>query len=76
MIIRIHTIRETSFISSGYLIAELTTMSLAIGLILAKIDPFYESLFFTGVIVFLCDVPDPVDQGSRQPLWSLPGQFS
>lgn len=52
-IIRIHAIRETSFISSGYLIAELTTISLAIGLILAKIDPFYESLFFTGVIVFL-----------------------
>jgi len=28
-------------------------MSLAIGLILARIDPFSESLFFTGVIVFL-----------------------
>jgi hypothetical protein len=53
LLIRIHTIRETSFISSGYLIAELTTLLLGAGLILAKIDPFYESLFFVGVIMFL-----------------------
>jgi hypothetical protein len=52
-LIRIHAIRETSFISSGYLIAELTSGLLALGLILAKIDPFYESLFVVGVIVFL-----------------------
>lgn len=52
-LIRVHTIRETSFISSGYLIAELTTLLLGIGLILVKIDPFYESLFFVGVIMFL-----------------------
>ena len=49
-IIRIHTIRETSFISSGYLLADLITMLLCVGLILAKIEPFYESLFFVGVI--------------------------
>jgi predicted membrane chloride channel (bestrophin family) len=53
IMIRIHTIRDTSFVSSGYLIAEVTTVFLAIGLILAKIDPFYESLFFVGVITFL-----------------------
>jgi predicted membrane chloride channel (bestrophin family) len=35
------------------LIAEVTTVFLAIGLILTKIDPFYESLFFVGVITFL-----------------------
>jgi hypothetical protein len=50
---RIHTIRETSFISSGYLIAELTSTFLALGLVFADIDPFYESLFVVGVIVFL-----------------------
>ncbi len=53
IMIRIHTVRETSFVSSGYLIAELTTVLVTIGLILAKIDPFYESLFFVGVITFL-----------------------
>jgi len=47
---RIHTIRETSFISSGYLLADLITTLLCVGLILAKIEPFYESLFFVGVI--------------------------
>ncbi len=52
-LIRIHTIRETSFISSGYLLADITTILLCIGLILAKIDPFYESLFFVGVISYL-----------------------
>ena len=50
---RIHTIRETSFISSGYLLADLITTLLCVGLILAKIEPFYESLFFVGVISYL-----------------------
>ena len=53
IVIRIHTVRETSFVSSGYLIAEITTVLLVLGLILSKIDPFYESLFFVGVITFL-----------------------
>jgi predicted membrane chloride channel (bestrophin family) len=52
-LIRIHTVRETSFIPSGYLIAQATTMLLMGGLVLSKIDPFYESLFFVGVIAFL-----------------------
>ena len=52
-IIRIHTIRETSFVSSGYLLADLITFLLCIGLILAKIEPFYESLFFVTVISYL-----------------------
>jgi hypothetical protein len=52
-LIRIHTIRETSFISSGYLLADLVTVLLCIGLIFAKIEPFYESLFFVSVISYL-----------------------
>ena len=53
MLIRIHTIRETSFIRSGYVIADTTTFLLLIGLVLSKIEPFVESLFFVGVITFL-----------------------
>ena len=53
MLIRIHTIRETSFVSSGYAIAEAITIFLIIGLIFVKIDPFYEALFFVLAIVFL-----------------------
>ena len=53
MIIRVHTIRETSFVSSGYLIATTTTLFLLVGLIIVKIEPFYESLFFVGLIAYL-----------------------
>ena len=53
MLIRIHTIRETSFVSSGYAIAEAIAIILAIGLIFVKIDPFYEALFFVSAITFL-----------------------
>ncbi len=53
VLIRIHTVRETHFITSGYLVAEITTLLLVTGLILSKIDPYYESLFFVGVITFL-----------------------
>jgi hypothetical protein len=52
-LIRIHTIRETSFISAGYMLADIITGLLCIGLILARIEPFYESLFFVGVISYL-----------------------
>jgi len=49
-LIRIHTIRETSFVSSGYLLADLTTILLCTGLVFSKIEPFYEALFYVGVI--------------------------
>jgi len=52
-LIRIHTIRETSFVSSVYLLADITTVLLCVGLILSKIEPFYESLFFVVVISYL-----------------------
>jgi hypothetical protein len=50
---RIEAIRETSFVRSAYAIAEIMTALLILGLIFAKIDPFYESLFFLGIISFL-----------------------
>jgi hypothetical protein len=52
-LVRIHTIRETSFVSAGYLLADITTLLLCTGLVLAKIEPFHESLFFVGVISYL-----------------------
>jgi hypothetical protein len=53
LLVRIHTIRETSFIASGYLLADLVTGFLCIGLVLAKIEPFYESMFYVSVIAYL-----------------------
>jgi len=73
MIIRIHTIRDTSFISSGYVIAVSTTFLLLLGLVIVKMDPFYESLFFAGMISYLVvflillirDLDDPFGYSSR-----------
>lgn len=52
-LIRIHTIRETSFIPSGYVISEIVTVMLTIGLVLVRIDKLHEALFFVGMITFL-----------------------
>lgn len=53
MINRIHTIRETSFVGTGYAIAEIITTVLVIGLIFIKMDPFYESVFFVSFVSFI-----------------------
>lgn len=53
LIIRIHTIRETDFISSGYFIAATTSILLLLGLVCARIEPFYESLFFLVMVSYL-----------------------
>jgi len=50
---RIRTIRDTSFVASGYTIAELMSALLILGFLIARIDPFYESLFFVGLITFM-----------------------
>lgn len=47
---RIEVIRVTSFIPSVYGIAYIGTGILTVGLLLARIEPFGESLFFIGVI--------------------------
>jgi hypothetical protein len=52
-LIRIEVIRETSFVTAGYLLAYIITGLLCVGLVLAKMDPFHESLIFTGVIGYL-----------------------
>lgn len=52
-VLRIHTIRDTNFIASAYAIVEALGFSIALGMILMKIEPFYESLFFTVLVTFL-----------------------
>jgi hypothetical protein len=53
LLIRVHTIRETSFIQSAYAIVEALTGFLIIGLVLLKLEPFYEALFFVTIVSFL-----------------------
>lgn len=52
-LIRINIIRETSFVSTGYLLADMITVLLCVGLVLTSLDPFYESIFFAGIISYL-----------------------
>jgi hypothetical protein len=53
-LIRINIIRETSFVSTGYLLADMITLLLCVGLVLTDVDPrFYESLLFAGIIAYL-----------------------
>ncbi len=53
MINRVHTIRETSFLGTGYAIAEIITFVLTVGLVFIKMDPFYESVFFVSFVSFI-----------------------
>jgi hypothetical protein len=53
VVTRIHSIRETSFLGTGYAIAESITFILIAGLIFIKIDPFYESVFFITFVSFI-----------------------
>jgi hypothetical protein len=52
IITRIDTIRDTSFVSAGYTIAELATAFLFLGLLLTDIEPFWEALFYVIAIGF------------------------
>ena len=53
MLIRIQVIRDTGFVSSAYAIVESLAVLISFGLLFIKIEPFYESLFFIGFVVFL-----------------------
>jgi hypothetical protein len=53
MLIRIQVIRDTGFVSSAYAIVESLAVLISFGLLLIKIEPFYESLFFLGFVIFL-----------------------
>lgn len=53
MLHRIDTIRDTSFLGTGYAIVEIMASLLILGFIFIKIDPFYESIFFVSFVSFI-----------------------
>jgi hypothetical protein len=53
LVTRINTIKETSFVGAGYLIAEITSTLLVVALVLADIAPLGAELFLLGMIAFL-----------------------
>jgi hypothetical protein len=53
LITRIHTIRETGFVASAYAIVEALAFFLIGGMIVLKLEPFYEAIFFVTIVSFL-----------------------
>jgi hypothetical protein len=53
IVTRIHSIRETSFLMTGYAVAEIITGLLIIGLIFLNLNPFHESIFFVSFVTFI-----------------------
>ena len=53
MITRVHTIRETNFVQSAYAIVEALAVVLVISLLILKLEPFYESVFFSLTVSFM-----------------------
>ena len=53
MVIRVDNIRDLSFIQSAYAIVETIAFFIIIGLLILKVEPFYEALFFTILVSFL-----------------------
>lgn len=53
LILRTDSIRDTIFCEPAYIIADSLVFSLIIGLVILKITPFWESIFFTLIISFM-----------------------
>ena len=72
-IMRVHTIRETDFVSSGSTMAKLITALVLGGLLFLEVHPWYESVFIVGVIawflsyliVLIRDLDNPFDYDVR-----------
>jgi branched-subunit amino acid transport protein AzlD len=74
-VLRIQTIRDTSFVGAGYAIAELATLLLVVGLLLVDVGSFFDAVFLLGIITFLLvymillirDLDNPFDyDGSKR----------
>src|SRR4030042_4198073 len=52
MLVRIDTIRDTAFVSSGQAMAKIATVLVLIGLLTVRIHPWYESVFVVGMIAW------------------------
>jgi hypothetical protein len=53
MVIRSHAIRETRFFLPAYAIAEALAFFLIIGMLILKLEPYWESIFFVMLVSFV-----------------------
>jgi hypothetical protein len=71
LVTRINTIKETSFVGAGYLIAEITSTLLLISLLIVDIAPLGAELLLLAMVTFVIvymillirDLDDPFDYG-------------
>jgi predicted membrane chloride channel (bestrophin family) len=52
-IVRMDGIRSTSFVTAGYVVADVSARLLVLALLLTELDPIGEGIFFVAVISFL-----------------------
>ncbi|MBP6889892.1 MAG: hypothetical protein KBC19_04945 [Candidatus Moranbacteria bacterium] len=50
---RIATVRDTSFLGTGYVIAEIMTLLLVLSLVFIQMNPFYEGAVFVFIVSFI-----------------------
>ncbi|HEX8741987.1 MAG TPA: hypothetical protein VF712_02530 [Thermoleophilaceae bacterium] len=73
LVTRINTIKETSFVGAGYLIAEITSTLLLISLLVVNIAPLGAELLLLAMVTFVIvymillikDLDDPFDYGEE-----------
>lgn len=53
MVIRAHAIRETSFFLPAYAIVEALAFFLVFGMLILKLEPYWESMFFVLLVSFV-----------------------
>ncbi len=74
LVIRSHSIRETSFILPAYAIAEALAFFLILGMLILKMEPYWESIFFVLIVSFVVlymiflikDLDNPFDYSSGE----------
>lgn len=75
LVIRMDTMRRTSYVAAGYLIAEVTACLLMVVLVLTDLGPLAPTLFLTGLITYLLfylvglirDLDNPFEYQGGQP---------
>ncbi len=74
IIMRIDTIRDTAFVPAAYMMAELGTAVLVVGLLFVELGPLYEEVFYVVVpsffmlyLLFLIrDLDDPFNYSTKE----------
>jgi len=75
LVIRMDTMRRTSYVAAGYLIAEVTAVLLAGFLVVTDFDDFWPTLWISGLIAYLLfyvvglirDLDNPFEYRNGQP---------